>query len=493
MPADPTNSPEPKPTPPESAPPSTPAASSPAAPAAAQSTAQALGSATYEIIRQRLQTQGNLLRERMTQLDQRRQEVFGSIEFKLIQADRVVTAHNCIPRDMVQLGHNRFLFGFNVRFGLKKEIELADVFAVYHRDEATGTFKESDLEVLQDKNFVTDFKRLYNVYEKAAFAKFSLIEGSLFMVFSTGPGVNDLAVFKWLYNGGQLRFADGRSETEFRRIGFPPQYDFRWLTPDRESFRYGDHPHISIEDRVFVECVGGDLTIKVEDNTATGEGIYAEPVEDRHQKVDDAEIAYAILDHLILLRIRPYKETAHRYFIFNAKQQSVVRVDSLAQSCARLPEEHGLIFPDGYYLGAGELKQFDARETGLTLERIVSAPNGEDTLYVFYGRESGEYVLMPYRLIAQKVEERITCHGFSLFPDGHLVLFRADAEPQKHHMIQWRQTPFHIPGYEPEGRKDAFLYQVGNKEVVRALAECNEVLTLVRKENPYAELYVDLV
>ena len=63
---------------------------------------------------------------------------------------------------------------------------------------------------------------------------------------------------------------------------------FRWLTPDRESFRYGDHPLVSIADRVFVECVGGDLTIKVEDNTRTGEGVYSEPVEDRHQKVDDA-------------------------------------------------------------------------------------------------------------------------------------------------------------------------------------------------------------
>ena len=69
----------------------------------------------------------------------------------------------------------------------------------------------------------------------------------------------------------------------------------RWQTPDRESYRYGDHPHVSIEDRVFVECVGGDLTIKVEDNTATGEGIYSEPVDDKYQKVDDAEIAYGIV------------------------------------------------------------------------------------------------------------------------------------------------------------------------------------------------------
>ena len=32
-----------------------------------------------------------------------------------------------------------------------------------------------------------------------------------------------------------------------------------------------------------------------------------------------AELAYAILEHLILLRIRPYKEPTPRYFIFNEK------------------------------------------------------------------------------------------------------------------------------------------------------------------------------
>jgi hypothetical protein len=158
-----------------------------------------------------------------------------------------------------------------------------------------------------------------------------------------------------------------------------------------------------------------------------------------------------------------------------------------------LPEEHGLIFPDGYYLATGELKQFESDATSMVIERVVHAPNGEDVLYVFYNRLTGDYALMPYRLIAQKVEERISCNGFSLFPNGHLVLFRAEAEAQKHHMIQLRQTPFHQPGFEPAGQKDAFLYQVGNKEVVRCLAECNEVLTLVRKENPYAEIYTDLV
>jgi hypothetical protein len=482
------DAPEPKP-----AAPQTEGAPTPAPEAAAPSTAQTLGSATYEIIRQRLNTQGAALRERMAKLNARRSEVFGSIEYKLLQADRIVTSHNCIPRDMIQLGHGRFLFGFNVQFGLKKEMELADVFAVYRRDEEAGTFKEDTLDVLNDKQFLIDFKRLYNVYEKTALRKFTVIDGKLYMKFGTGAGLNDFAVFKWAFNDGNLRFVDGRAEAEYRRIAYPAAHQFRWQTPDRESYRYGDHPHISIEDRVFVECVGGDLTIKVEDNTKTGEGVYSEPVDDKHQKVDDAEIAYGLVGHLILLKIRPYKEQAARYFIFNEKQQTAVRVDSIGSSCVLLPEEHGLIFPDGYYLATGELKQFDCDAANMVIERIVHAPNGEDVLYVFYNRLTGDYALLPYRLIAQKVEERISCNGFSLFPNGNLVLFRAEAEAQKHHMIQLRQTPFHQPGFEPAGQKDAFLYQVGNKEVVRCLAECNEVMTLVRKENPYAEIYTDLV
>ena len=460
------------------------------APAAA---GQALGSATYEIIRQRLQTQGATLRERMNQLDARRREVFGAIDFKLLQADRIVTAHNCIPQAMIQLGPGCFLFAFNVQFGLKKEIELSDVFAVYHRDEASGTFKEGGLEVLQNPTFITDFKRLYNVYEKTTFRRFSVVDGFLYMVFSIGPGINDISVFKWAFNDGRIQFLEGRAESEFRRVGLPPLHQFRWLTPDRESFRYGDHPHISIEDRVFVECVGGDLTIKVEDNTATGEGILSEPVEDKNQKVDDAEIAYALVDHLIVLKVRPYKESAARYFIFNEKLQSAVRADSIGQSCVLLPESHGLIFPDGYYLSIGELKLFEAKELGMGFDRVIQAPNGEDSLFVFYQRRTGEYVLLPYRLIAQKVEERISCHGFALFPNGHLIVFRAEREPQKHHMIQLRQTPFHQPGHEPPGQREAFLYKVGNKDVVRCLAECNEVLALLEKDPPYAELYTDLV
>lgn len=452
-----------------------------------------LGSATYEIIRQRLESKAGVLSSGMSKLDARRAEVFGAIESKLLQADRIVTSHNCIPRDMLALGDGRFLFAFNVRFGLKKQMDIGDVFAIYRRDEESGTFREEDLSPLRDEKFLADFQRLYNVYERTAFRKFALLNGKLYMKFGTGATLDDFAVFVWEFNDGNLRYLDGRAEAEYRRIAYPPTHQFRWLKPDREAYRYGDHPHVSIEDRVFVETVGGDLTIKVEDNTASGEGIYSEPVEDRFQKVDDAAIEYGIVNHLIILKIRPYKEQAFRYFIFNEKQQTVARVDSIGDACALLPESHGLIFPDGYYLSTGGLKRFDGGPSGMVLDRILQAPSGEDVLYIFHSRATGEYALLPYRIIPQKVEERITCHGFSIFPNGHLLLFRAESEPQKHHLLQLRQTPFHQPGYEPQGQRDTMLYHVGNKEVVRCLAACNEVIALARKKEPYAELYTDLV
>ena len=92
----------------------------------------------------------------------------------------------------------------------------------------------------------------------------------------------------------------------------------------------------------------------------TGAGIAADAflmrmTEDKFQKVDDAEIAFAELGHLILLKIRPYKEATARYFIFNEKLQTAERVDSIGQS-------YDLCGPKAYTML--ELAQFVARTTG---------------------------------------------------------------------------------------------------------------------------------
>lgn len=89
----------------------------------------------------------------------------------------------------------------------------------------------------------------------------------------------------------------------------------------RDDHILGSHPHISILDKVFVETINGDLTVKVEDNTEDGLGIYREEVEDQHQSLADAEIYYAALGGLVLLKIRPYREQQFRYLVFNTRTQ----------------------------------------------------------------------------------------------------------------------------------------------------------------------------
>ena len=41
-------------------------------------------------------------------------------------------------------------------------------------------------------------------------------------------------------------------------------------------------------------------------------------------------------------------------------------------------------------------------------------------------------------------------------------------------------------------KTDSFLYKVGNRELVRGMAECQEILNLIAKEDSYANLFVDL-
>ena len=96
-------------------------------------------------------------------------------------------------------------------------------------------------------------------------------------------------------------------------MALPPSHDFEWTPTRREDQIGGRHPHINILDTVFVETIGGDLTVKIENNTESGLGIYSEAVEDKTQSLDDAEISYARLGLLILLRIKPYRETAQRF------------------------------------------------------------------------------------------------------------------------------------------------------------------------------------
>ena len=442
---------------------------------------------SYEIIRSRLREQGRELEERLSALNGLRQEVFGSVPTNLLRAERITTENNCVPRDMVPVGRNRFLFAYNVHFGLKSEIRLSDVFSVYeYRD---GGFHSVDAEFLKDDQFTSDFQGLYRYYKQTRFVKFSFIGPYLFMVFRVGKEVSDVKTFKWLVEAGELRYVDNRSDHEF---SFPRQYECDWKRTHRDLHRDGEYPHISIQDRLFVSCADGNFTAKVEDNTDSGMGIYSEPVEHADQTLDDAEVFYADLGNLMLIKVRPFQEKRFRFFVFNAKLKTLDKIDTLEHSCVKLPEDQGIVFSDGYYLQTGVLKRFDTNKTDMLFERLVASNNGEDYLYVFYNRLSGDYVMMSYNLIAQRVETPILCNGFSLFDNGELAYFKGEEEPRKHHTIQIWQTPYVAPEFEKRANKDSFLYKIGNREVVRCMAECQDILNLIGKDEIYSELYVDI-
>jgi hypothetical protein len=74
-----------------------------------------------------------------------------------------------------------------------------------------------------------------------------------------------------------------------------------------------------------------------------------------------------------------------------------------------------------------------------------------------------------------------------------MAIFRSDPQPQKHHVVQIWQTPYVGASWQPTVEPTSYLYKIGNPTLVAAMAECQQVLTLVGKEDSYAGLYFDLV
>ncbi len=462
-----------------------------------------LDSGTYEIIQSRLLKQKNDLQQRLNALNDERKKVFGSLETRLIANDRVNTENNCIARDIVTVGKYS-IFGYNVHFGLRTDINLGDVFSVYEFDRGSANdessaggndgnglrFRESGtgLNIIADPIFKTDFENLYKYYRNTIFSKFAIMGNYLHMVFQLSGSVTDIKTFKWLITEDGLQYVDNRSEHEYR---FPAQYGFQWKEAGRDNQRAGVHGHVSILDKVFVETIGGDLTIKVEDNTSDGQGIYREDVDHRDQTLDDGQYRYADLGNLIVLEIKPFQEEP-RYFVYNHKVKEVEKIDSIAQAAVLLPDEQGIIFPSGYYLQTGEYNVFPSAAGKLKFQQKIASPNGEDHLYVFYNAQEGLYVLMSYNVIDQTVKTPIVCGGFTILDQGELCYFRKGEEQTKHHMMQIWQTPYLKGNIMPSEHQDTMLYKIGNKDIVKAMAESNELLTLLNKEDNYDGLYDDI-
>ncbi|SNS95028.1 AAA domain (dynein-related subfamily) [Asanoa hainanensis] len=464
----------------------------------AEATTTSLDAGTYEVLSARLAARSAELASRAEELNARRLAEFGSTELRLVGTDRVRTEHNCVPRDIVPAA-GVMLFGYNVFLGLKPETAVGDVFSLHRFLRDGDAFRFDDVPsaevpgLLDDETFQRDFAELYRYYKETRLATLREVDGKLLAVFQTGPRPEDIRVLRWaLAADGSVEYVDNRGE---RDHVFPPSHDLEWVETTRDDHVLGRHPHISIAGELFVETVGGDLTLKVEDNTESGEGIYAEPVEQPLQSLADADVHWARVGPLILLRVRPYKESAWRHLVFNTRTKGVVRLDGIGQSCQRLPEDHGIIFPGGYYLTTGVVKTFETDTSDLVFERLIRSPNGEDVLFVFHAVVEGRSLLLPYNVIRKEVATPLACHGYSLFDDGTLVVFRATSdEPTRVHPMQVWQTPFRSDAYaarQPAGTGP--LARVGNADLVRGISDALSVATMVGEMQPSVPVFEALI
>jgi len=445
-----------------------------------------LDAGAYEIIKKRLFTQKEDLTKKLNELNQARKDVFNTTNFVLKANQRITTENNCVARGILALD-NICIFGYNVHFGLRTEIKLEDVFSIYQYDD--GQFVPQSLGLIEDPNFLNDYQNLYKYYRDSIFSKFRRTENYIYFIFQTSKNPEDLKAFKWLIKGGKLIYENDRSIHEVKG---PSQFEFDWVKTNLEDRRLGKFPHISILDKVFIEALHGDITFKIEDNTDSGKGVFSEKVFNTDQQLDDAEYYYADLGNLIAIRIKPYQEE-FRAYIFNLRTKEVINIKSLNNSAVLLPDNQGVIFSNGYYLQNGSYKIFDNSLENVTFLKKLASPNGEDYLYVYCHVESNTYVLMSYNIIQQIVETPIICNGFTIFKNGNLIYFRTEAEATRHHQVQIWDTPYAAVLEEKQEKNDDPLFKVGNRQIVQAMAESQEVIQLINKEDSYEGLYEDIL
>ena len=452
-------------------------------------------SSSYEIIRKRLEQHGNTLEQHTKALNSARLEEFGSSDMSVLGRLRVRTENNCIARDIAQVG-DTLIFGYNVFIGLKKETHIEDVFTLYKLIENEGQYEfESiplDKSFLSERSFVADFEELYTYYKHTRLAQLIVKDNKLLASFQIGTDISDIRVFRWsIDNKNKLTYIDNRGEND---IALPSPHGFEWISTTRENSVHGRHPHINILDTIFVESIGGDFTIKVENNTETGAGIYSEPVDAENQSIDDAEIAYADLGKFILLQVTPYREKTTRYLVYNKQNAQVNRIDAIGLSCQQLPEDHGIIFPGGIYLQNGEIKTFAEDTSGMRFKRSIRSPNGEDILYVFYNIEEGKSALYSYNMIEKELANPLFGHGYSLYDDGRMIIFNAESEePTRIHPMQIWQTSFSSEEYANQATTTASFYtSIGNAELVRGISELYSITRSIDKQTASVIVYNDL-
>lgn len=453
---------------------------------------------SYDLLRRRLAGQIGHLEDATERVDERRVEAFGSVGFSLTGADRLATDLACRPRDIARIG-DVLVLGFNLDVELSLQTP-EQVFALYavsdvEADEPTLTPLAADDErnFLTDPEFRAEFDKLVRFFAKTRFSDLRTSQNQMLAVFQVGDRTDDVRVFRWALTGEgsdrRARFTDGRGERDYT---WPPAHDQSWSTASREDQRAGAHPVVSIRDEVFVGFRDGRLQLRVETGAGGSHAEIDEGVTNTGQSLADIAVDHLTVGDILLIRVRLYEE-APRTYVFSRRSRSGRRVDAAGVASRLLPGGEGIVFPGGYHLTSTGTRTFDVGVEGLQFEEMIAAPNGEDVLYAFHRRTTGEYLLMPYNLVRREIAQVISCHGFATFADGSMVLFRGqpqDSEAAKIHPIQWWTTPFTDTGWTAARRDgDGWSHTVGNAALVAGLGDLYDVIRLAGDERPTARTW----
>lgn len=462
-------------------PPAPPSDAGGSAAAAAAGPPDTLATSTYQLLRDRLRGVADQLREASERLNAQRAEVFAPVPLALAEQERLRTEQPSIPHDIVSVG-DLLLFGFDAGAALGRTRSVADAFSLFrvtHDGDSDWAFTpigpDDPAWFLDDPTFTRDVGELFTYYSEARLAGLQLRNDRLLMVFAVGSGAADVRVLRWQVENDVPRYIDAYGDND---LVVADAFDFMWTEASREQINEGRWRHYEIGGALYVGLApsraatgGHTVEFRIDDVVAGGRTIHSEGLAEE-QELDELAVAYAVLGDVILVRISPYREDAARYYVFNRLTRNVTRADAIGRNCRQLPEGQGVVFPGGYHLQNGETKVFATDASGYEFHDLVRSPNGEDILYTYHRRSSGEYLLCAYNVVARTMSSPIASHGYAVFDDGMLVTIRETPDPQRVHAISVYTSPFcDVEHYAPNVAGDSFFGRIGNAELVGVLGE----------------------
>ena len=166
--------------------------------------------------------------------------------------------------------------------------------------------------------FNEDFQALFRYYRNTVFVKFMLIGPHLHMKMRIGKSEDDFKTFKWRIKGdGTLEYLGNRSDHECR---YPEQVEFQWKRAHRDMHRGGRAsahldrgPRLRRDRRRRPHHQGrGQHRERAGDLLGTGR-------RSRTRRSTTRRSSTPIVGPLIILRILPYRETAHRHLVYQRK------------------------------------------------------------------------------------------------------------------------------------------------------------------------------